>query len=145
MLKYIMSFMMVTSAFAAETPQPWTVDMTIILKDDDGKPIPDAIACSGKQDSDMISCMSEHPLHLGDACSHALNIITQDEQKTVDGETRWSWSRWAHEIRNSKAVQLDSSQQKLLIDRLGKIGYSGMVLNSAFPYIDPNHKPPPIK
>ncbi len=116
-----------------------TIDMTVVLSDQDGKPIEDQFT-RPEGDKDCSHCK---PLTLGSAVAHSLFFVGADE-RDVTPEQKWAWAILADKVRNDKSTALTAAESDLIVRRLGKI-YGGIVLMRAIPIIDPNRKPPEIR
>lgn len=127
-----------------------TIDMTTVLKGEDGRPAKDALAskedgapclspATKERGASMEACPS---LTLGHAAQHALMITLPDDKLT--GEQKWSYGVLAERIKNNPHASLSAAEVTVIKKRLGEI-YDAAVLMQAYPLLDPNAKPPEVK
>lgn len=117
--------------YADETKTWTTVDMTIVLTDENHRPI-----------KDQLDGATPGDLTLGHAVAHALFFVSGDE-KDVTPEQKWAWAVLADKIKDDPHAVLTNAEGALIYKRLGKL-YNGVVLMRAMPLLDPNRKPPSI-
>jgi hypothetical protein len=129
---------LVPSAVAQPVTAPveHPVDMTKVLVDSTGKPIPDA---TGRAVDDL-TCSKCPPLTIGAAVSLALDAAYPDEQN-LGWQQRFDRGMLAQRIRNDPKAVLDGTEVGVIERLLGKAGMNGAVLMQVIETIDPNAKP----
>jgi len=115
-----------------------SIDMTVVLHDDAGKPIADQYV----QTSDDPSCSKCGSLTLGHAVAHALFAAFPDE-KDLSGEQKWARGVLAEQIKNEPKAQLSSAQIVVIKALVGKL-YNGVIVTQIFKLLDPNATPPAL-
>jgi hypothetical protein len=119
-----------SSALAAEPPAPRTIDMTAVITDMHGKPLPDGAQAS----ADDPRCEKCAPLTLGAVIASALLADRKDEPgvSTIEKAKRGSL---AMRVIDDKAAVLNASQVAD-ITRLLSV-WSPLIIARAMPLIDP--------
>jgi hypothetical protein len=119
------------AAFAVDPPAPRTIDMTAVLVDQKGKPIPDPTMAT----PDDPACAKCTPLTLGAAVATALLTERKDEQglSTLDKAKR---ATLALRLLDSKAATLTAKETADIV-RLMNV-WGGIVVVRALPILDPN-------
>jgi hypothetical protein len=118
---------------------PGAIDMTVVLTDESGKPLPDAVGQDFKDDPSCARCPT---LTLGHAVAHAL--FAQLPGETVSGDQKWARGVLADKVRDAKAATL-TAEEVVVIKRLIGGLYSGSVVVKAYPLLDPNAQPPKVQ
>ena len=116
-----------------------SVDMTAVLRDENGKPGRDYF---GQQLKPGETCADCPPLTLGRAAAHALMAQLAGDDK--DFEQKWARAVLAERIKEDPHASLTAAETATIEKRLGEV-YGGLVLYQAFPLLDPNRQPPPVK
>jgi hypothetical protein len=121
----------------AEAPKPYTIDMTTVLKDLKGAPIPDssqAVSVPGPDGKPTMDCSKCGPLTLGDVVASALLMDRRDEPNlsTIDKAKR---GYLAEKILGNKAVTLTGPQVTEIEKLLS--AWPPLIVNDALPLIDP--------
>lgn len=111
-------------------------DMTKILVDAGGRPIPDATG-RAPDDKDCAKCP---PLTIGAAVALALDASYPDEQN-LGWQQRFDRAMLAQRIRNDPKAVLDATEVGVVERLIGKAGMNGTVLLQVIEAIDPNAKP----
>lgn len=127
------------AAIAADPVTPRSIDMTVIINDETGKPLKDASQLT-KDDPDCSKCAA---LTLGHAAAHALFAIFPDEQN-LDGMQRWGRGVLAEKIKDNPAAELTTEDVTVIKRLIGRF-YNGVVLLQAYPVLDPNMTPPKLQ
>jgi hypothetical protein len=122
-------------ALAAER----TIDMTVPLVDEIGRPAKDVLA----REPDDPTCAHCPVLTLGHAIAHAL-FATLPGDKNESAEQKWARGVLADRVRDNKAAAL-SAEELALIKRDLAEAYGSLVIMQTFPLLDPNAKPPTVK
>ena len=122
---------------AAAAPPGHTIDMTMVLQDEAGKPAKDTLVSEAKGDRDCANCPN---LTLGAAVAHSL-FATYPDERELSGEDKWARARLAQRVKEDKAAAL-TANEVTLIKRLLAKAYGPIVLLQAYPVLDPNAKPP---
>ena len=117
-----------------ETPRG--VDMTKIVTDANGKPVPDPTDRAA-DDKDCAKCP---PLTVGAIVSLALNGSYEDE-KTLPTQQRYDRAFLAKRIRADPNASLDGTELGKVELLLGKTGINGQILLQVIDTIDPKFKP----
>lgn len=119
-----------------------TVDMTVLLVDEHGKPAKDVLA-RDPSDSDCSKCPT---LTLGRAVAHSLFLSGGQEQgrETVSAEQKWARAVLAERVKEDKAARLTADEVSVIKRQLATV-YGGVILMQAYPILDPNSKPPAVK
>jgi len=118
-------------AMAADATR--SADMTTIIVDDSGKPVPDPSARAA-DDADCSKCK---PLTVGHIVSLALNGSYEDE-KELGWQLRYDRSFLARKIRDDPHAALDGGEVDMIEKLLGKARIGGVVLLQVIDTIDPN-------
>lgn len=113
-----------------------TVDMTTVLRDENGHPAKDALDCTDGK------CPV---LTLGRAASHALFArLPEDEKDPAQGDHAWARGVLAQRIRDDKAAKLSAEEISVIKQRLGE-AYGAVIIMQAYPMIDPGAPVPALK
>lgn len=133
---FSLALLFATPALAQTPKPPVPVDMTTVLTDLKGAPIPD-----GSQAATNAECKQDFqkcpPLTLGTVIASALLMDRKDEPNlsTIDKAKR---GYLAKEVLDNKAVVL-SPAQVTEIEKLLSV-WSPLIINDALPLIDPTVK-----
>lgn len=139
MLRLAAALGLILLPLAAAAGGERTIDMTVALHDEFGRPAKDTLAAA-KDDPDCARCP---PLTLGRACAHALFAAYPDERE-LPADQKWARAVLAQRIENDKAARLDAEEIAAIKRLLGK-AYGGVVLLQAYPLLDPNATPPAVE
>jgi hypothetical protein len=135
---------------AADTPPPRVIDMTVVLKDPQGKPIIDQL--EGKADATKpggIDCSACGNLTVGHAIANALfaNLPSETNAQgvsSVSPEQKWARGALAERIKDDKTATLTASEIVVVKKLVGQV-YGTNVIMQIFPLLDPSDKPPPLQ
>ena len=129
----------VASVPTAKPAPPAGIDMTTVLHDENGKPGVDFFGRTLKPGETCPDCAL---LTLGRAAAHALMAQLAGDEK--DFEQKWARAVLAERIKDDPHASLTAAETATIEKRLGEV-YGGLVLYQAFPLLDPNRQPPPVK
>jgi hypothetical protein len=116
-----------------------TVDMTVPLLDEAGKPLKD----SSQATTEDPKCNKCGGFTLGIAIDHALKVRYADEQN-LPGEQNWARALLGDRIKSDKAAKLTVKEADT-IERLVMKAYQGPLIAQIVPKIDPNRKVPELQ
>jgi hypothetical protein len=110
------------------------IDMTVLLHDEHGRPIPDIVEMTDGQTP--ANCPS---LTLGAAVAHALFASYPDEQ-SLGWERKFARGSLAQSLRDNPEAEIESGDLTLIKTLLGKM-YGVAVIMAAIPLLDPAARP----
>lgn len=123
----------------APDPVPNTINMTLLLKDAHGKPIPDVTEAT----ADDKTCEKCDRLTVGAAIANALDATYADE-RGLTFQQKLQRGFLAKRLRDDAHATL-SAPEVALIERLLGEAYPPIVLVQIQPMIDPGMKEPPVQ
>jgi hypothetical protein len=133
------------NAQTAPPPKPHTINMTTILKDENGRPLIDqfeAVTDTTKNppSSDCSKC---GPLTIGHAIYHSL-LASLPQEQSVTAEQRWARGMLAERVKDSTDATLTANEVTVIKKVVGEL-YGTNVLLQIYPLLDPNAKPPEVQ
>jgi|HubBroStandDraft_1064217.scaffolds.fasta_scaffold117420_3 hypothetical protein len=110
------------------------IDMTTVLTDERGNPIPDPFEADPKDPQKVLP-----PLTLGSAVAHALFAAFPDEQN-LGWETKFTRGMMAERLRNNSEAELTTEELPVIKRLVGRL-YGVAIVMKVIPLIDPTAKP----
>lgn len=127
-----------TPAAKVTTPIVAGINMTIILKGEDGLPIKDQYV----QKPGDNNCEHCPDLTLGHAASHAL-LYSYPDEKDLPGEQKFARYELANKVKENPNIVLSATEILTLKTLINKM-YNALVVGDAFKILEPNVGPPAL-
>lgn len=121
-------------------PSLRTIDMTVPIFTEQHLPLKEGVAT--KDDPECEKCMT---VTVGTVIARTLEASLPDIDRGVAWDQPWKYAALGEYLRANKEAELTTQQKDVIEQRLGKLGFNGLMVLQVMKVLEPGRAAPEVK